>query len=44
VGGGLDVLAGRDRSWGIEGRLASFGGDVTIFSIGVRGSVRWGYF
>jgi hypothetical protein len=44
IGGGLDVLASRSRSWGIEGRLASFGGDVTIFTFGVRGTVRWGYF
>ena len=43
VGGGLDVLASRERSWGIEGRLASFGGNITIFTFGLRGSVRWGY-
>jgi hypothetical protein len=34
----------RSRSYGIEGRLASFGGDVTIFTFGLRGTVRWGYF
>ena len=44
IGGGLDVLASRSRSWGFEGRLASFGGDVTIFTLGLRGSVRWGFF
>jgi hypothetical protein len=44
VGGGLDVLVDREKSWGIEGRLASFGGDVTIFTFGVRGTRRWGYF
>jgi hypothetical protein len=44
VGGGLDVLVSRSRSWGIEAQLASFGGDVTIFSAGLRGTVRWGYF
>ena len=44
LGGGLDVLASRSRSWGIEGRLASFGGDVTVLSIGLRGTIRWGYF
>jgi hypothetical protein len=44
IGGGLDVLASRDRSWGIEARLASFGGDVTIFTLGVRATTRWGYF
>ena len=44
VGGGLDVLASRERSWGLELRLASFGGDVTVVTIGVRGTARWGYF
>ena len=44
IGGGLDVLASRARSWGPELTLASFGGDVTVFTVGVRGSVRWGYF
>ncbi len=44
VGGGLDVLVDRSKSWGIEGRLASFGGDITIFTLGIRGTTRWGYF
>ena len=44
IGGGLDILASRKRSWGFEGRLASFGGDITIFTLGVRGTHRWGYF
>jgi hypothetical protein len=44
LGGGVDWLRGRDRSIGIEGRLASFAGDITVFTIGLRGSVRWGYF
>lgn len=44
VGGGLDVLASRSSSWGLEGRLASFGGDVTIFTLGLRATTRWGYF
>ncbi|MCX5745066.1 MAG: hypothetical protein NT062_21475 [Proteobacteria bacterium] len=44
IGGGLDVLTSRSRSWGIEGKLASFGGDITVFSLGLRGTVRWGYF
>ena len=44
VGGGLDVLASRAHSWGIEGRLASFGGDVTVFTLGLRGTTRWGFF
>ncbi len=44
VGGGLDVLVSRSRSWGVEARLASFGGDVTIFTLGLRATTRWGYF
>lgn len=44
VGGGLDILVDRSKSWGVEGRLASFGGDVTIFTLGLRATRRWGYF
>ncbi len=44
VGGGLDVLVSRAWSYGIEARLASFGGDVTVFTLGIRGTHRWGYF
>jgi hypothetical protein len=44
IGGGVDWLASRSRSLGGELTIASFGGDVTVVTIGVRGSVRWGYF
>lgn len=44
IGGGLDVLTSRSRSYGVEARLASFGGDITLFTLGVRGTIRWGYF
>jgi hypothetical protein len=44
LGGGLDILSSRTRSWGIEGRLASFASDTTVFTLGVRGTVRWGFF
>lgn len=44
VGGGLDILVSRAWSYGFEARLASFGGDVTVFTLGVRGTTRWGYF
>jgi hypothetical protein len=44
LGGGVDWLKSRDRSYGIEVRLASFAGDITVFTIGVRASRRWGYF
>jgi hypothetical protein len=43
-GGGLDILRGRERSWGFEGRLASFAGDVTTLSLGARYTFRWGFF
>lgn len=44
VGGGLDFLASRSRSYGGELRLASFGGDVTVATLSFRASLRWGYF
>ena len=44
VGGGLDILLSRQRSWGFEARLASFLGDVTVFTFNIRGTHRWGYF
>ena len=44
IGGGLDILLSRDKSYGFEARLASFGGDTTVFTLGVRATRRWGYF
>ena len=44
IGGGLDFLASRSRSYGGELRLASFGGDVTVATLSFRASLRWGYF
>jgi hypothetical protein len=44
LGGGLDFLLRRERSWGVELHLASFAGSVTTFSLGVRGTLRWGFF
>jgi len=44
VGGGLDWLQSRARSYGLEARVASFGGDVTVVTLGLRGTTRWGYF
>ena len=44
VGGGLDFLASRARSYGAELRLASFGGDITVLTLSFRASLRWGYF
>lgn len=44
IGGGLDILSSRQHSYGFEARLASFGGDVTLFTLGVRITTRWGFF
>lgn len=44
VGGGLDWLQSRERSVGLEARVASFGGDITVVTVGIRGTVRWGFF
>lgn len=43
IGGGLDWLRSRERSYGFEARVASFGGDTTVVTIGLRGTVRWGF-
>jgi len=43
LGGGLDVLTSRKTSWGVEARLASFGGATTLFTLGGRATWRWGY-
>jgi hypothetical protein len=42
VGGGVDWLMSRERSVGLEARIASFGGDITVATFGVRGTLRWG--
>jgi hypothetical protein len=44
IGGGLDRLWSRKRSAGLEMRIASFGGDVTVVTIGLRGTTRWDFF
>jgi hypothetical protein len=44
AGGGVDKLLSRQRSVGVELRLASFGGDITVVTVGFRGTVRWGFF
>jgi hypothetical protein len=43
VGGGLDWLRSRERSVGLEARVASFGGDITVVTFGLRGTLRWGF-
>ena len=44
VGGGLDRLWSRKKSAGLEVRLASFGGDITVVTVGLRGTTRWDFF
>jgi len=43
LGGGLDWLQSRERSYGLEARVASFGGDITLVTVGLRGTTRWGF-
>jgi hypothetical protein len=43
VGGGLDVLESRSWSWAVEARVVGFASDTTVFTIGLRGTRRWGY-
>ncbi len=44
IGGGIDYLVSRDRSYGIEVRFASFAGDISLTTIGFRATTRWGFF
>jgi hypothetical protein len=44
VGAGVDWLERRERSFGVEARVASFGGDLTVVTVGLRGTLRWGQF
>lgn len=44
VGGGVDVLRGRARSWGVAAAVTGFASDTTTVSVTVRSTWRWGYF
>lgn len=44
VGGGLDWLQTRKRSYGFDAKLASFGGNITVFTVDLRATTRWGLF
>lgn len=44
VGGGVDWLRGRDRSWGVHAAVTGFAADTTTVQIGLRTTWRWGYF
>jgi hypothetical protein len=44
LGGGLDILQSRDRSWGVEAKVASYLTGTTTMSLSLRITRRWGYF
>lgn len=44
IGGGVDVLRGRARSWGLAAAITSFASDTTTVSVTLRSTWRWGYF
>lgn len=44
LGGGVDILRGRDRSWGFAAAITSFASDTTTVTVTVRSTWRWGYF
>lgn len=44
IGGGVDWLRGRDRSWGAEVSITGFASDTTTVAIRVRSTWRWGFF
>lgn len=43
-GVGLDVLHSRSWSYGVQIRMDSFAQETSVFSGGVRGTYRWGFF
>lgn len=44
IGGGLDFLQSRARSYGIAVAMTSFASDTTTLAVSVRSTWRWGYF
>jgi hypothetical protein len=44
VGGGLDWLQTRKRSYGFDVKVASFGGNITVMTVNLRATTRWGLF
>lgn len=44
LGGGLDVLRGRARSYGVAIAMTSFASQTTTLAISLRSTWRWGYF
>jgi len=44
IGGGVDILQSRARSWGVVAAMTSFASRTTTFTAGLRSTWRWGYF
>ncbi|RMH40468.1 MAG: hypothetical protein D6689_13510 [Deltaproteobacteria bacterium] len=44
LGAGLEVLRGRDASWGMYARAATWADGATLVTAGARLTWRWGYF
>ena len=44
IGGGIDMLTGPSRSYGLFTRFESFLGRSAFFTVGARVSWRWGFF
>jgi hypothetical protein len=44
LGGGVDLLTSRSRSYGVFTRFESFLGRSAFFTLGARASWRWGFF
>lgn len=44
LGGGVDWLRGRARSFGVAVAMTSFASDTTTLAVSVRSTWRWGYF
>ncbi len=44
IGGGVDILSSRSRSWGAVAALTSFASATTTMTLGLRSTWRWGYF
>ena len=44
LGGGVDILQSRSRSYGLTVAMTSFASATTTLAIGLRSTWRWGYF
>jgi hypothetical protein len=44
IGGGIDWLRSRERSYGLAVAMTSFASDTTTVTVSLRSTWRWGYF